>query len=93
MFLAPFHGYGGGNYKLTSVTEVKVTEEFLGFDEETKKCQNKTRVHDCQQEKFLFDFTQKCQCIPYHLKNYSLPFQVGFIPMFSFQRKSPLKEP
>ena len=75
------------------MTEVKVTEDFLGFDKETKKCQNKTRVHDCQQEKFLFDVRQKCQCLPYHLKNYSLPFQVGITNVYFSSRKGPLKEP
>ena len=69
--LAPFFGYGGGNYRLTAVREIKVTEEFMGLDIKTKNCQNVTNLHDCQQEKYIENLTFKCQCLPYNLRNYS----------------------
>ena len=58
------------------MSEVKVTEDFLGLDMKTKNCQNETTVHGCEQEKWLLDTKKKCQCLPYHLKNYSLSSQV-----------------
>ena len=75
-FLAPFSGYGGGaDYRLTSVREVKVTEEFMSLDLKTRNCQNETTVHDCQQEKYLVNLTVNCHCIPFYFRNYSSEFQ------------------
>ena len=73
--LAPFYGYGSGNYRLTSVKEIKVTEEFMSLDLKTKNCQNETTLQDCQQAKYIKNLTLKCQCIPYNLRNYSATYQ------------------
>ena len=75
MFPAPFYGYGSGNYRLTAVREIKVTDDFMGLDLKTINCQNMTTLHDCQQAKYLSNLTKKCQCIPFYLRSYSSSYQ------------------
>ena len=75
MFPAPFYGYGRGNYRLTAVREIKVTDDFMGLDLKTINCQNMTTLHDCQQAKYLTNLTKKCQCIPFYLRSYSSSHQ------------------
>ena len=46
MFLAPRRMYGEGNFALTAVKEMSVTEPFLGLKDEDKKCQNLESFED-----------------------------------------------
>ena len=72
---APFYGSGGGNYRLTAVREIKVTDEFMGLDLKTINCQNETTLLNCQQAKYLSGLTKKCQCLHYNLANYSSTYE------------------
>ena len=39
-FTAPVHLSGEGIYQLSSVKKIEVSDAFLGFNFETRKCQN-----------------------------------------------------
>ena len=45
--------YGEGNYALTAVKEVSVTQSFLGLSSEDKKCQNLESLEDCSTRSYL----------------------------------------
>ena len=45
--------YGEGNYALTAVKEISVTQSFLGLKEEDKKCQNLESLEDCSTKGYL----------------------------------------
>ena len=45
--------HGEGNYGLTAVKEVSVTQSFLGLKEEDKKCQNLESQEDCSTKRYL----------------------------------------
>ena len=45
--------YGGGNYALTAVKEMSVTDQFLGLKEEDKKCQNLESFESCTTRNYL----------------------------------------
>ena len=67
----PLRLYGGGDYELTNVKEINVTEEFLELEEDVKKCQDKEPVVDCEAREYLESGRNQCGCVPYHLRNYS----------------------
>ena len=54
--------YGGGDYKLTAVKEMKATENFLNLDESSEKCSSKNGLQN---------MINKCGCIHYKLSNFS----------------------
>ena len=45
--------YGEGNYALTAVKEVSVTQSFLGLKSEDKKCQHLESLEDCSTRSYL----------------------------------------
>ena len=62
---------GEGNYALTAVKEIAVTEAFLGLDEKDKKCQSEETPEDCWMKNYLKEGLNNCKCTPYGLRNYS----------------------
>ena len=69
---------GEGSYALTSVKEIQATEEFLGLDIETRKCQTEEIFEDCTTRKYLDQLEQKCGCVPYNIRNFTKDNQVNF---------------
>ena len=63
--------YGGGNYQLTSVKELKATESFLKLDEGKKGCQNRETLEKCSSTNGLHDMIAKCGCMHYKMANFS----------------------
>ena len=70
--LEPLEQFGEGNYALSDVKEVFVTEDFLGMDDEIKLCQNEGTTEDCWMKNYLRKGFSKCKCLPYELRNYSI---------------------
>ena len=77
MSSAPIYLYGDGNFAISDVKEVKVTEEFLGLDDSTKNCQNREPYENCTTRHYLETVQLKCNCVPYALKDFSKANQVG----------------
>ena len=65
--------YGGGNYKLTAVKEMKATKNFLNLDDGKKGCQNRETIEKCTSTNGLHDMIDKCGCIHYKMANFSNP--------------------
>ena len=76
MSSAPLELSGEGTYAITAVKEIKVTEDFLGQDEKTKKCQDKVSFEDCITEQYLDKLVELCKCVPYRLRNFTKNDQV-----------------
>ena len=51
--LAPRKMYGEGNFALTAVKEMSVTNPFLRLKEEDRKCQNLESFEDCTTRSYL----------------------------------------
>ena len=57
---------------MSDVKQIDATEAFLNLDEMIRGCQNEITLKDCQVKKYFKDGIDKCQCIPYSFKNYSI---------------------
>ena len=50
---------------------MKVTNDYLGLDEDVRKCQNIEPFENCTTRQYL-DYVQKqCKCVPYALRDFS----------------------
>ena len=68
-YIEPLTVYGEGNYPLSSVKEINVTKEFIGLDQNKRKCQIHETFGDCTSQIYLKKVKELCQCIPYELTN------------------------
>ena len=68
---APVTMYGGGNYKLVAVKEIKTTESFHSLREDQKNCQTLRTFEECVADLLLEIGTNKCNCTPYELLDLS----------------------
>ena len=50
---------------------MKVTEAFLGLDENIKKCQTNMPIGECKSIFFLQEVKNRCNCVPYNLRNFT----------------------
>ena len=71
LLVAPQYLYGEGTYALSSLKEIKVTDDFHQMDEKTKNCQNVEAFEDCTTRKYLEKLDHECSCVPYKLRNFS----------------------
>ena len=58
---------GEGKYNLNEIKEIKVTESFLGLDEDSKGCQMEEEVDNCTTRQHLEAFLA-CGCLPYSVR-------------------------
>ena len=66
-YLVPIRMHGEGNYQLTSVKDVKVSEEFLSLNIKDRNCQNETTLEDCKTKVYLLKVRNICQCFPFSI--------------------------
>ena len=59
--------YGGGNFALTAVKEIDVTEEYLEMSKDITKCQNRISLEECETKEYFEQMVEKCKCIPFKL--------------------------
>ena len=59
---------GEGVYNVNNVKELKVTESFLGLNEEVRDCQNKEAIQNCTTRHYLHTILVECGCLPINLK-------------------------
>ena len=60
-YLVPLRVHGEGHYQLTSVKDVKVTQEFLSLNIEDKKCQHETTLDECRTKMYLSKIRNICK--------------------------------
>ena len=75
MILDPETLPGEGEYNLNILKEVKVTDSFMGLDEDVRGCQNQEHYIDCTTNNFIEDMRQQCGCLPLSIR--SSNFQVN----------------
>ena len=80
-FTAPITVYGEGTYAISDVKEIKVTDEYLGLDENIRKCQNTEAFEDCTTRNHIETVRETCNCVPYSLKGF-LTNMVWYVSLF-----------
>ena len=62
--------YGEGNYALTDIKEIQVTEEFLSLSSDITKCQNQEYKAECEARQYQEQISSSCHCAPLNLKHF-----------------------
>ena len=65
--LVPLKLHGEGSYQLTSVKDVRVTNEFLSLDVKDRKCQHESTLSDCQTDHYISQMKNICHCLPFSI--------------------------
>ena len=60
--------FGEGQYNLKNIKEISVTEQFMGLDKETRKCQNIETYDNCKTRLYIEKLKQECGCLPLSLR-------------------------
>ena len=55
---------------------MKATKEFLGLDEEIRKCQMTIPRGECVTKLYLEKVQRQCNCVPYTVRNFTVANQV-----------------
>ena len=59
---------GEGEYNINVLTQIEVTESFLGLDEESRKCQNEEDYSNCTTRKYHDKVLSECGCLPFNIR-------------------------
>ena len=59
---------GEGEYNLNALTEIEVTDSYLGLDQDLRKCQNEEPFYNCTTRKHMVTIMEECGCLPIHMK-------------------------
>ena len=79
LILDPVTLPGEGEYNLNILKEVKVTDSFMGLDEDVRGCQNQEHYLECTTNNFIEEMRQQCGCLPLSIR--SSNFQVNYKSM------------
>ena len=71
LILEPLSLYGEGNYALTDVKDVDVTDAFLGLNHRIKLCQNEETYQECMKKEYIKKGLELCGCTPFKLRDYT----------------------
>ena len=55
---------GEGEYNLNALKEIRVTSDFLGLDQDDRKCQNEEPLSNCTTRQYHHTMLKKCGCLP-----------------------------
>ena len=50
------------------LTEIKVTDAFLGLDKTIRECQNEEQIDNCTTRQYLNALLNQCRCLPLNLR-------------------------
>ena len=70
IFLAPITLYGEGAYAISAVKKIEVTDEYLGLDEDVRKCQNLEPFENCTTRQYLQAVQNECNCVLYPMRQF-----------------------
>ena len=59
---------GEGEYNINVMTETKVTESFLGLDQDVRECQNKEPTENCTTRRYHDTMLRECGCLPFNIR-------------------------
>ena len=67
-FAEPVMLIGEGEYNLNVLKEIKVTESFVGLDQEVTKCQSIESFENCTTRNYLDVIMAQCRCLPLNVR-------------------------
>ena len=59
---------GEGEYNLNVLKEIRVTESYLGLDQDFRQCQNEEPLNNCTTRKYFDTFLGECGCLPLNIR-------------------------
>ena len=59
---------GEGEYNLDALKEIKVTDSYLGLDQDVRGCQNEESLNNCKTKHYLERILEKCDCLPFNIR-------------------------
>ena len=62
--------HGQGDFVLSNIKKIEVTEEFVGLGQTVTRCQSEEYRVDCEARKYRERVISLCQCSPFHLRSY-----------------------
>ena len=68
IFQEPIKLAGEGEYNLNVLKEIKVTDSFLGLDEDVRGCQIDEALGNCVTRHYIDSLLKQCGCIPFNIK-------------------------
>ena len=78
--------FGGGNYALKNLKELKVTPSFLDLAEGTKNCGGRQTKVDCITELSMKKIVRTCKCVPLNIKDFNQPRNNVNILIYQFDK-------
>ena len=66
--LEPVIFIGEGEYNVNVLKEIKVSESYLGMDQDDRKCQNEEPLYNCTTRRYLDNLMEKCGCLPFNIR-------------------------
>ena len=64
IFSDPVELVGEGEYNLNVLKDIKVSDSYLGLDENIRGCQNKEPLYNCTSRFYRNAFLEYCGCLP-----------------------------
>ena len=55
---------GEGEYKLNDLKEIRVTDSYLGLDQDVRGCQDEEPLNNCTTKQYLNTLKGNCECLP-----------------------------
>ena len=62
--IEPVKLIGAAKYNLNGLKEIKVTESYLGLQQNVRGCQNEEELYNCTTKYFKDTMLEQCGCIP-----------------------------
>ena len=66
--IEPVQLVGEGEYNLNNLKEIKVTEAYLGLDQDIRECQNEEPFYNCTTRHYIDNLLSNCGCLPLNIK-------------------------
>ena len=66
--LEPLVLFGEGGYNLAELREIRVTESYLGLDQDVRNCQNDEPYMNCTTRQYVDTILKDCGCLPLNMK-------------------------
>ena len=72
VFSEPVKLQGEGDYNLNALKEIKITDSYLGLNQNIRRCQNEEPLYNCTTKHLIDDFIKKCHCLPFNINLFNM---------------------
>ena len=59
---------GEGEYNLNTLKEIKVSDSYLGLDQDERGCQDEEPLYNCSTRHYMDALIDHCGCLPFNIK-------------------------